>query len=86
MIAVSLIDVRIWLQFAYVLYGLSLILLALVEFMGFVGMGAQRWLDLGYFNLQPSELMKIAMVLALARYFHSLTMEAVAGRPGLSYH
>ena len=78
MIAVSLIDVRIWLRFAYVLYGLSLILLALVEFMGFVGMGAQRWLDLGYFNLQPSELMKIAMVLALARYFHSLTMEAVA--------
>ena len=78
MIAVSLIDVRIWLRFAYVLYGLSLILLALVEFMGYVGMGAQRWLDLGYFNLQPSELMKIAMVLALARYFHSLTMEAVA--------
>ncbi len=78
MIVVALIDVRIWLRFAYALYGLSLILLALVEFMGFVGMGAQRWLDLGYFNLQPSELMKIALVLALARYFHSLTMEALA--------
>ena len=79
MIALALIDVRIWLRFAYALYGLSLILLVLVEFMGFVGMGAQRWLDLGYFNLQPSELMKITLVLALARYFHGLTMEGVAG-------
>ncbi len=78
MIAVALIDIRIWLRFAYVLYGLSLVLLVLVELMGFVGMGAQRWLDLGYFNLQPSELMKITLVLALARYFHGLTMEGVA--------
>ena len=78
MIAVALIDVRTWLRFAYVLYGVSLILLVLVEFMGFVGMGAQRWIDLGYFNLQPSELMKITLVLALARYFHGLTMEGVA--------
>lgn len=75
MMTVALIDIRLWLRFAYALYGCSLILLALVEFMGFVGMGAQRWLDLGYFNLQPSELMKIALVLALARYFHGLTME-----------
>ena len=45
--------------------------------MGFVGMGAQRWLIL-YFNPQPSELMKIALVLALARYFHGLTIEGVA--------
>ena len=78
MMAVALVDVRIWLRFAYVLYGLSLALLTLVELMGFVGMGAQRWLDLGYFNLQPSELMKIALVLALARYFHGLTIEGVA--------
>ncbi len=78
MMAVALIDVRIWLRFAYVFYGLSLIMLIMVEFMGYVGMGAQRWLDLGYFNLQPSELMKIALVLALARYFHGLNMEDVA--------
>jgi len=78
MMTVALVDVRIWLRFAYVFYGLSLVLLILVEFMGFVGMGAQRWLDLGYFNLQPSELMKIALVLALARYFHGLNMEEVA--------
>ncbi len=39
------------------------------------GMGAQRWIDLGVIQLQPSEIMKIALVLALARYFHSLSSE-----------
>ncbi|MBT6609698.1 MAG: rod shape-determining protein RodA [Rhodospirillaceae bacterium] len=77
MITIALIDVRIWLRYAYVFYVLSLVLLILVEIMGYVGMGAQRWLDLGYFNLQPSELMKIALVLALARYFHGLSLEDV---------
>lgn len=80
MLIVALVDVRIWLRLAYVFYGISLMLLALVEVMGFIGMGAQRWIDLGYFNLQPSELMKIALVLALARYFHGLAMEEI-GRP-----
>ena len=78
MLAICLVDIRIWLRFSYTLYIISLLLLALVEFMGFVGMGAQRWLDLGYFNLQPSELMKITLVLALARYFHGLSMDDVA--------
>ncbi|MEK9726400.1 MAG: rod shape-determining protein RodA, partial [Rhodospirillaceae bacterium] len=80
MMVVALIDLRLWMRLAYVAYGVSLLLLVMVEIMGFVGMGAQRWLDLGYFNLQPSELMKIALVLALARYFHGLNMEDV-GRP-----
>ncbi|MEK9752305.1 MAG: rod shape-determining protein RodA [Rhodospirillaceae bacterium] len=80
MLTVALIDIRIWLRFAYAFYALSLLLLVLVEAMGFIGMGAQRWIDLGYFNLQPSELMKIALVLALARYFHGLSMEDI-GRP-----
>ena len=43
-----------------------------VEIAGDIGMGAQRWIDLGVFQLQPSELMKVALVLALARYFHGL--------------
>jgi len=77
MVGVALIDVRIWLRYAYGFYAISLVLLILVEVMGYVGMGAQRWLDLGYFNLQPSELMKIALVLALARYFHGLSLEEV---------
>ena len=78
MLAVSLVDIRIWLRFSYVFYIISFLLLALVELMGFVGMGAQRWLDLGYFNLQPSELMKITLILALARYFHGLTFDDVS--------
>lgn len=80
MLAVSLVDVRVWLRTAYVLYFGVLGLLIAVEIMGQVGMGAQRWIDLGFFVLQPSELMKIALVLALARYFHGLTPEQV-GRP-----
>jgi len=80
MLSVALVDVRIWLRLAYPFYAVSLILLVMVEVMGFIGMGAQRWIDLGYFNLQPSELMKIALVLALARYFHGLGLEDI-GRP-----
>ena len=77
MLGLSLIDIRHWFRFAYAIYGFVLALLVMVELMGFIGMGAQRWIDLGYFNLQPSELMKMALVLALARYFHSLTVEDV---------
>lgn len=71
MLFMANIDARTWLTSSYTLYGISLILLILVEFMGFVGMGAQRWIDLQLFNLQPSELMRIALLLALARYFYN---------------
>lgn len=74
LVIVACVDVRTWLRYAYVLYGVSLMLLILVELMGFVGMGAQRWLHLGAFNLQPSELMRITLVLALARYLYSQTI------------
>ncbi|MGL4426998.1 MAG: rod shape-determining protein RodA [Alphaproteobacteria bacterium] len=72
MLGISLVDVRFWMGQAYFFYGACLVLLVCVEAMGFVGMGAQRWVDLYIFQLQPSELMKIALVLALARYFHGL--------------
>lgn len=68
-------DFRWFLQHAYVIYAIILALLFLVEVMGMVGMGAQRWLDLYVFNLQPSELMRIALILALARYFSFLEIE-----------
>lgn len=80
MILVALVDLRIWLRFAYVIYGLALLLLVAVEIRGEIGMGAQRWIDFGFIQLQPSEIMKIALVLALARYFHSLDMDEI-GRP-----
>src|SRR5690606_13017053 len=57
---------------AYPAYGVILILLMIVEALGFVGGGAQRWIDLGIIVLQPSELMKPAVVLALARFYGDL--------------
>ena len=80
MIAIALIDIRIWMRYAYFFYLFTLGLLIIVEVAGTIGMGAQRWLSLGYFNFQPSELMKITLVLALARYFHGGSIEDV-GRP-----
>ncbi len=68
-------DSRWWSQHAYLIYSVILVMLMLVELMGFVGMGAQRWLDLYLFNLQPSELMRVALILALARYFSFLEAE-----------
>jgi rod shape determining protein RodA len=78
MLVVALIDIRFWFRCAYAGYGAALLALIGVEFAGQVVMGAQRWLDLGLFQLQPSEVMKIALVMALARYFHSAYLEEVA--------
>lgn len=66
----AVVDIRTWYTVAYPFYIISFILLVGVEIMGFIGMGARRWLDLYIFALQPSELMKIGLILALARYFH----------------
>lgn len=75
MIVLALIDIRIWYRAAYPFYIVCLILLFIVEVTGHIGMGAQRWINLGFMHLQPSELMKIAVVMALARYFHSASTE-----------
>jgi rod shape determining protein RodA len=78
MLGVAFIDVRTWLKWAYGFYALAMVLLVAVEVRGAIGMGAQRWIDLGVIQLQPSELMKVAMVLVLARYFNGLTPEEIA--------
>ncbi|MDA0662700.1 MAG: rod shape-determining protein RodA [Proteobacteria bacterium] len=78
MIGIALIDIRIWLRYAYTIYGLTLILLLGVEFAGVVKGGAKRWVELGFFQIQPSEFIKIALVLALARYFHRLNIEDIS--------
>jgi rod shape determining protein RodA len=80
MLVIALIDVRLWFRAAYAIYGVALLGLIAVEITGQISMGAQRWIDLGLFQLQPSEVMKIALVLALARYFHGAYLEDV-GRP-----
>ncbi len=72
LVAVGCVDLRVWMGLAYPAYAFSLLLLVAVEVAGRVGLGAQRWIELGPLQLQPSELMKIAMILALARYLHGL--------------
>jgi rod shape determining protein RodA len=80
MLGVALVDLRIWFRYAYLFYFVTLALLLAVEIMGTVGMGAQRWIDLKIIQLQPSEIMKVTLVLALARYFHGVSLEDI-GRP-----
>src|SRR6266404_2894908 len=77
MLLVAVIDIRHWFRAAYWVYGVALVLVIAVDLRGFVGMGAQRWIDLGFIQLQPSEVMTIGLVLALARYFHSLPSENI---------
>ena len=79
-VAVALIDIRVLLQYAYVFYGAVFVLLVIVDIKGLIGQGAQRWIDLGFINLQPSELMKPALIMALARYFQGVSIEDI-GRP-----
>jgi rod shape determining protein RodA len=78
MLLVAVIDIHVWLRYAYAIYAVSLVLLVAVELNGSVGMGAQRWVDLGVFTIQPSELMKISIILLLARYFYASQLESVS--------
>ena len=68
---VTFIDYRIFIRLAYVLYGINVCLLFLVLVIGHTTLGAQRWLNLGFFHYQPSESMKLVMVIVIARYFHT---------------
>ena len=77
LMTIALTNLRLWMKYAYWIYGLGVILLVGVELFGHIGMGAQRWLNLGFFQLQPSEVMKIALVLALAKYFHGASLEQI---------
>lgn len=72
MLTIALTPLRLWMRYAYVAYGVTLVLLIAVEVIGHIGMGAQRWIDLGVIKLQPSELSKITIILAVARYFHAI--------------
>ncbi len=83
MFFMALLDVKIYLKYSYVAYFLVLMLLIAVEISGHVGMGAQRWIDLKVFKLQPSELMKIALVLVLAKYFHGCTLNKIRSIQGI---
>ena len=77
LIIVALVDIRVWLKLAYPAYALGILLLVYVDIRGHIGMGAQRWINLGFLQLQPSEVVKITTVLALARVFHASTDEDI---------
>ena len=83
MLAVAMFPPRFWMGIAYPAYLGALILLVGVEVAGETRMGAQRWLVIGPMQMQPSEFMKIALVLALARYYHDLPEEKVSSLGGL---
>jgi rod shape determining protein RodA len=78
MLVAATVNIRTWMTLAYPAYAISLLLLAAVEFAGRTGKGAERWLDIGPIQVQPSELMKIAMILALARFLHTLTLDEIS--------
>ena len=80
MLGVALIDLRIIARLSWLAYTIGVGLLIAVLRMGHVGKGAQRWIEIGGLQLQPSELMKIALVLALASWFHKASWERI-GNP-----
>ncbi|WP_372893016.1 rod shape-determining protein RodA [Rhodosalinus sp.] len=78
MLIVGLVPLWFWRNMSVLAYGVSMALLLAVEFVGVTGMGAQRWIDLGVMRLQPSELMKITLVMLLAAYYDWLPVERVS--------
>ena len=74
---ISLIQVRFWHNQSYLIYILFFILLIGVKYFGLTSSGSRRWLDLYFMNLQPSELMKVGLILFLAKYYHRLPIESM---------
>ena len=75
MIFVAMVPIWFWRSLSGMAYLVTLLLLVAVELFGTVGMGAQRWIDLGFMRLQPSELMKITLVMLLAAYYDWLPVK-----------
>jgi rod shape determining protein RodA len=78
LLAIACVDLRVWMGIAYPAYAIAFLLLIAVEISGRVGLGAQRWLELGPLALQPSEPMKITLILALSRFLHGLGPDDVS--------
>tara|TARA_B100001769_G_C22045049_1_gene561643 strand:- start:32 stop:1156 length:1125 start_codon:yes stop_codon:yes gene_type:complete len=75
---VSFFRVKFWFQFTYFFYFITLILLFTVELYGVTSSGSKRWINLFFLNLQPSELMKVALIVFLARYYNKIPSEYVS--------
>ena len=77
MIFIAFFNIKFWHNFSYLIYFIVILLLIYVSFFGIKSSGSQRWMDLYLFVLQPSELMKVAIILCLAKYYHRLKIENV---------
>lgn len=78
MMITAFISIRFWRAMAWPMYALSLLMLLYVDIRGHIGMGAQRWINLGFIQLQPSEFMKITLVLALAAYYERCDINIIS--------
>ena len=78
MLMVAFVPIYFWRNVAALAYLISILLLIAVELFGVVGMGAQRWIDLGFMRLQPSELMKVTLIMLLAAYYDILDVNKVS--------
>jgi len=77
MIFVAFFNIKFWHNFSYIIYMIVILLLIYVSFFGIKSSGSKRWMDLYLFVLQPSELMKVAIIMCLAKYFHRIKIENV---------
>lgn len=75
MLSIDMVPIWFWRNVSAVAYLMSVALLLVVEFFGTAGMGAQRWIDLGFMRLQPSEVTKITLVMVLAAYYDWLDLD-----------
>ena len=76
----GLMDIRLWFRVSYIVFGVTLVMLLAVPFLGEEFNGAKRWIDLRVTRLQPSELIQVGFIMALARYLHTASWEEM-GRP-----
>ena len=85
MIIIAFFNIKYWHAFAYFFYLIIILLLVWVSFFGLKASGSQRWMDLYLFVLQPSELMKISVILCLAKYYHRIKIENVNSLTGIIF-
>ena len=76
-IIISFFRIQFWYKSAYLFYFIVLILLFAVDFFGVTASGSKRWISLFFFNLQPSELMKVSLIIFLARYYYKIPSQNV---------
>ena len=77
MICLSFLNIKFWHYFAYIFYGVILFFLVWATLYGIKASGSQRWINLYFINLQPSELMKVAIIACLAKYYHRMQLNKV---------